>query len=206
MGFTRKTSLVAAAMAAAAALLGGAAAFACTNLATLNLGTPSAKAGTAVSVTGSSFATAKEGAAPIPVAIRWNSVNGPVLATLVPDASGSITGSFTPPETTPGHYIVMATQLDDKGENQFGTPARVPFEILGPTGESVPPPVRQLSSSSSDSSSSIPLVLLAVVGIGALALFAAGLASFQKERSRQGTLAPVPTADPGLKRGGPQGG
>lgn len=195
-----KISLMCAAMAAAAALLGGATAFACTNLATLTPGTRGAKAGTAVTVTGSSFAAPKEGAAPSPVAVRWNRVGGPVLATLVPDASGTITGSFTPLETTPGHYVVIATQVDEKGENQFGTPARMPFEILGPTGESVSPPVRQYSSSSSDSNSSVPLVLLGVLGIGAVGLFAAGLASFQKERSRQGRLASVPTADPGSNR------
>lgn len=200
MGSRSKISLLCAAAAAASAVLGAAAAFACTNLATLDISTPSAKAGTTVAMTGSSFAAPEEGAAPSPVSIHWNKVDGPVLATLMPDATGTITGSFSPLETTPGHYVVIATQVDDEGENQFGTPARVAFEILGPSGESVPPPVTQAattSSSSSDSSSAVPLALVVVLGLVAVGVFAAGLASFQKERSRRVGPALAPTPEPG---------
>ena len=202
MGARGKLSLLGAAAVAAVAILGGAAAFACTNLATLGTSAPTAKAGGAVTVTGSSFAAPAEGAAASPVLIHWNKVGGPVLASLVPDATGAINGSFNVPDSAPGHYVLVATQLDDKGENQFGTPARIAVEVVGPTGESTPAPVTQpaTSSSSSDSSSTVPLALVSVLGVAAVAVFAAGLASFQNERSRRDRPALAPTSGTELEQ------
>lgn len=202
MGPKGRISQLCAVAAVAAVVFSGAAAFACTNLATLGTSSSGDKAGSAVSVTGSSFAAPEQGAAPSPVSIRWNKVDGPVLATLVPDANGAISGSFTPLETTPGHYVVIATQVDDEGKPQFGTPARVPFEVLGPSGESVAPSAPRTavtSSSSSDSSSLVPLALVAVLGVVSLGVFGAGLASFQKTRSGRGRPEVVPAPEPGSR-------
>lgn len=179
---------------AAVVMAAGMAAFACTNLATLGTSAPSGEAGTAVNVSGSSFAAAQDGAAASPVLIRWNKVDGPVLAEITPDATGSISGTFNLPEADPGHYVLVATQVDEEGEPQFGTPARVAMEILGPSGESVAPPAAQAAASSSsggDSSAST----VAVLGLGVLAvgLFAAGCASFLQERRR---LAAGPAPQP----------
>lgn len=206
MGSRGKISLLGAAAAVAVAVLGGAAAFACTNLATLSAGTPSAKPGGPVTVTGSSFAAPAAGAAASPVVFHWSKADGPVLATLVPDASGTVTGTFNVPEAAaPGHYVVVATQVDDEGENQFGTPARMPLEIVGPTGQSAPAPVTQpgTASSSSSDSNSVPLALVAVLGVIAIAVFAAGLASIQNERGRRGrpAVAPTPDGEPNPERG-----
>ena len=204
MGPRGKTSLLVAAAAASLAVLGGAAAFACTNLATLTTSTPSTKAGTAVTLTGSSFAAPTEGAAPSPVLIHWSKVDGPVLASLVPDAGGSVAGSFNVPDAAPGHYVVVATQVDDKGKNQFGTPARTAIEIVGPGGESVPAPVTQpaTSSSSNDSGSSVPLTLLVALAVVAVGVFAAGLAAIQNERGgrRRPALAPTPDVEPSQRQ------
>lgn len=196
MGARGKLSLLGTAALAVVAILGGAAAFACTNLATLGTSAPTAKVGGAVTVTGLSFAAPAEGAAASPVLIRWNKVDGPVLASLVPDATGAVNGSFNVPDATPGHYVLVATQVDDKGENQFGTPARIALEVVGAAGESVPAPVTQpaTSSSSDDSSSSVPLALVTVLGVVAIGVFAAGLASFLNERGRRDRPALAPTS------------
>lgn len=196
-----RITLACAAAAAAAAVLGGAAAFACTNLATLGISSPNAKAGTALTLTGTSFAAPSEGAPPSPVDVHWNAVDGPVVATMTPDASGNVTGSFTPAETTPGHYVIIATQVDEDGKPQFGTPARVPFEILGPSGEAAPPPAAApvettSSSSSGDDDATVPLALVAVVGVVAFGVFAAGIGSLQRDRSRRQGPATAPAAQP----------
>ncbi|MGH9282857.1 MAG: hypothetical protein ACRD0S_07960 [Acidimicrobiales bacterium] len=185
---------------AAAALLGGAAAFACTNLATLGTTMSSGKVGTAITVAGTSFAAPSDGAPASPVEVHWNKVDGPVLTTLTPDANGAVSGSFTLPDASPGHYVVIATQLDDEGKPQFGTPARIAFEILGASGESTAPPAAQpvtATSSSSDDDSSVPLVLVGVLGVVSLGVFAAGLASFRKERA--GRPAPAVAPAPGIE-------
>lgn len=195
MGARGKISLLGAAAALAVAVLGGAAAFACTNLATLSASAPTAKPGGPVTVTGASFAAPADGAAASPVVFHWSKADGPVLATFVPDARGAVTGTFNVPDAAPGHYVVVATQVDDKGENQFGTPARIPLEIVGPTGASSPAPVTQpATSSSSSDSNSVPLALVAVLGVVAIAVFAAGLASMQNERARRDRPALAPTS------------
>jgi hypothetical protein len=187
---SRRITLLAGAAVAAAVVLGGAAAFACTNLATITTSAPNAKAGGAITITGSSFAAPSEGQPPAPVAVHWNKIDGPVLTTLTPDATGAVSGSFTLPEASPGHYVVIATQVDEEGEAQFGTPARVALEILGPSGASsapAPAAATATSSSSSGSDSSVPMALLVILGVVAVGAVAAGLASF-----RNGTSRPTP--------------
>jgi len=85
--------------AAAASVIAGAAAFACTNLATLNLSSTAGKAGDQLTVTGSSFRVdAKDLAASFPVVLRWNGVEGTELARVQPDKAGNISATFAIPD------------------------------------------------------------------------------------------------------------
>ena len=66
--------------AAAASVIAGAAAFACTNLATLNLSSTAGKAGDSVTVTGSSFRVNRTDVAKSDAVImRWNGAEGTEL-------------------------------------------------------------------------------------------------------------------------------
>src|SRR3954447_26881305 len=96
--------------AAAASVIAGAAAFACTNLATLNLSSTAGKAGDTVTVTGTSFAVARDGGPNLPVVLHWNGVDGAVLGQAVPDSAGNISATFTVPDGLPGYYVLVATQ------------------------------------------------------------------------------------------------
>lgn len=187
------------AVAAAAVAFGGMAAFACTNLASLATSETAGNAGSTITVTGSSFAAAEAGAAASPVSIRWNKVDGPVLAELTPDAAGSISGTVSLPDADPGHYVVVATQVDEEGEAQFGTPARAAFEVLGPSGRSVPPAAAGAATASSDSSPAVSTALVLGLGVVALALFAVGFVAFLQERRRQAApeAQPVPQVPQG---------
>ncbi|MDP1803984.1 MAG: hypothetical protein Q8K72_02350, partial [Acidimicrobiales bacterium] len=70
----------------------GASAFACANLATLNLSTGSGRPGTTITFTGAGFAAprASTGLTPTPVLVHWESEEGPVIAEVVPDRYGSL--------------------------------------------------------------------------------------------------------------------
>ncbi len=68
-----------------------------------------------------------------PVELRWNALNGPVLATIEPSAfteglhgnwrfaDGKIT---IPADAKPGNYVLIANQEAVKGTNTWGIPAR----------------------------------------------------------------------------------
>jgi hypothetical protein len=165
------------------------AAFACTNLATLNLSTASGGVGDTVTVTGSSFRTATGDNPVMPVVLNWNGADGPVLAETTPDAAGNVSATFSVPEGQAGYYVIVASQTDAEGEAAYGTPARASFQILGPNGESVvAQPGTQAAVPAEASSSGI---IALTVGLGALglALFGAGFTAFV--RQARGSDAPV---------------
>src|SRR5436853_6664930 len=139
----RKKVAVVFGSAAAATVIAGAAAFACTNLATLNLSSAAGKAGDTVTVTGSSFnVNAKDVAASFPVVLHWNGVDGATLAQGQPDKAGNISATFTVPDGQPGYYVLVATQRNPAtNADVYGTPARASYQILGPNGQSVVTPV-----------------------------------------------------------------
>lgn len=186
-------AIVAGAMAVTAA-----AAFACTNLSTLNLSTPAGNPGDVVTVTGSSFRVARATDAvqtTSPVVVHWNGADGPVLAETTPDKAGNISATFTVPDGSPGYYVIVATQRNAQGRDEYGTPARASFQILGPGGQSV---VQQPGSQAPASLTSEPSstgIIAMTVGVGALglALFAAGLTAFVRQTRRREvpTTAPV---------------
>lgn len=194
--------------AAVAILLGafGAAAFACTNLATVILSAGRGHPGNVITLTGASFIYPRPstGLSPTPVVVHWQNENGPVLAEATPDRFGSISASFTVPEAGPGIYAIVATQLTSRVpagaapdappvvSPEAGTPARSSFEILA-AGVSATaartPVVEQLSESSGDLDSTVWIVLTAAFGAVALSLFGGGLVAFIHQ-SRQSKLSP----------------
>src|ERR671921_759573 len=109
----RRRVAVAFGAAAAATIVAGAAAFACTNLATLNLSSAAGKPGDSVTVTGSSFRVDSANvSASDPVVLRWNGTEGTELARVTPDKAGNISATFAIPEGQPGYYVIVATQKD----------------------------------------------------------------------------------------------
>jgi hypothetical protein len=186
MNLRKKVSVVFGAT-ATAAVIAGAAAFACTNLATLNLSSSAGKAGDTVTVTGSSFnVNAKDVAASFPVVLKWNGVEGATLAQVQPDKAGNISATFTVPDGQPGYYVIVATQRDAKGADVYGTPARASYQILGPNGQSVVAPAASTAGAVGSESSSSGIIAL-TVGLGALglALFGAGFVAFVRQARRR---------------------
>jgi len=176
------------AAAAAASVLAGAAAFACTNLATLNLSSATGKVGDQVTVTGSSFrVNAKDVAASDPVILHWNGTEGAQLASVTPDKAGNMSATFAIPEGQPGYYVIVATQKDAKGVDAYGTPARASFQILGANGQSVVPAAVSSAGSTVASSPSSSGIIALTVGLGALglALFGAGFVAFVRQARRR---------------------
>ena len=184
----RRKVTTAFAAAAAASVIAGAAAFACTNLATLNLSSTAGKAGDSLTVTGSSFRVARAGqAAPGDVVLHWNGVEGNELARVVPDKAGNISASFSVPEGQPGYYVIVATQRNAAGVDAYGTPARASFQILGANGQSVVTPAVSSAGSTVASSPSSTGIIALTVGLGALglALFGAGFVAFVRQARRR---------------------
>jgi hypothetical protein len=173
--------------AAAASVIAGAAAFACTNLATLNLSSTAGKAGDTVTVTGSSFRTSTATTPAADVVLRWNGVEGAELARVQTDRAGNISASFAIPEGQPGYYVIVATQQDARGVDAYGTPARASFQILGANGQSVVTPAVSSAGSSIASSPSSTGIIALTVGLGALglALFGAGFVAFVRQARRR---------------------
>jgi hypothetical protein len=190
----RKKIALAGVVGAAVSVVVGATAFACTNLATLNLSSTAGKAGDTVTVTGSSFAVGRGDAPTIPVQLRWNGVNGTVLAETIPDRAGNISATFAVPEGAPGYYVLVATQKDARGIDTYGTPARASYQILGPNGQSVvtPPASAAAATVPSEPSSSGIIALTVGLGVLGLALFGAGFVAFVRQARAVKTAATAP--------------
>ena len=192
MNLRRKVSVVFGS-AAAATVIAGAAAFACTNLATLNLSNSAGKAGDQITVTGSSFrVNAKDVAASDAVVLHWNGVDGAVLAETKPDKAGNISATFAVPDGQPGYYVIVATQRDAKGVDAYGTPARASYQILGPNGQSVVQPVGSPAGTVANDAGSSGIIALTVgLGVLGLALFGAGFIAFVRQARRAPAAATV---------------
>lgn len=183
-------------VALAAIAVTASAAFACTNLATLNLSSPSGNVGDTVTLTGSSFRVPAGNAAPLPVILTWNGAAGPVLAQAIPDGAGNISATFTVPAGEPGYYVVMASHKDAEGKDTFGTPARAAFQILGPNSEAAVQPASNKAPPAISEPSSSGLIALTIgLGVLGLALFGAGFTAFVRQARRREvpSTAKVPT-------------
>jgi len=140
---------------AALALLVGAvwisSAFACTNLATISLSSGFGHPGDRITLIGTSFPVprATSTTPPTPVVVRWKSIDGPIIANAVPDRTGTISTTFTVPQSDPGNVVIVAVQrrpVIDPAQpdappatyiDEAGTPARATFRILA-NGEFAP--------------------------------------------------------------------
>ena len=193
MSLKRKGALLFAAVAAASVFV-GATAFACTNLATLNLSSTAGKAGDVVTVTGSSFSAPRGDAPALPVQLKWNGVDGAVLAEAVPDRAGNISATFTVPEAQPGYYVLVGVQKDARGVDTYGTPARISYQILGANGQSVvaPPSAAAAATLPSEPSSTGIIALTVALGVLGLGLFGAGFVAFVRQTRAAGAGATAP--------------
>lgn len=186
----RRTLALSGAVLGATLVVTGAVAFACTNLATLNLSNATGKPGDTITVTGSSFRLP----AGVPaVQVHWNGVDGPVLAEAVPDRVGNIAATFTVPQAAPDNYVIVATLRDAKGNDSSGTPARAQFQIVGGAGKSAPAAVsaQQPVSVGSSGSSAAPVALLVILGVAGLGLFGAGFVAFARQARRRDVAVPA---------------
>ncbi|GAC1578749.1 MAG: hypothetical protein NVS3B24_11540 [Candidatus Dormibacteria bacterium] len=168
---------------------------ACTSLATLNTSQTQGAAGSDLTVTGSSFATITNGASA--VSVHWNGVDGPVLAEVAPDASGSITASFKiPSDAQPGYYVLTATQNDKLGRTAFGTPGRLAFQVTGATGATSGSQAGGQPAASAPVGNGLGIgagmiALLGGLGVLGLLLFGVGAASFVSSYRRAPAASPV---------------
>ena len=166
---------------AAVGIMMGAAAWACVSGPVVNLSTISAKPGQEVGITGTGFQTTN------PAVIRWNALDGPVLANVAaPITGGNLSSSFTVPAgTQPGSYVVIVTQTKPDGSLSL-SPIRA---VMSVTGEAGTAPVvgapaaaadttpRADGLARSDESVSTGTLALVALGVGGVGMFLAGMAA-----------------------------
>ena len=195
---TRRMSMVLF-VAGAFFLLSAMAAFACTNLASLNLSESSGAPGTTIDVTGSAFST---GDSVQPVQIHWGGADGEVLTEVSPDSTGAFETSVTIPEDAEaGFNVLVATQMQEGDDGElspaYGTPARASFTIgavndpaeIANTGG-------QAAATTPDTGSSTGLIALtAVLALAGIGLFGAGLGLFVRETRRRSVEQPAAVRD-----------
>ena len=83
------------------------------------------------------------GWAPVPVSIRWNSLDGQVLATFPTTPGGNASfgpGTVKVPDVPPGVYDLVGTQEPPESQTALrGVPARARVVVTGPGGTQPPP-------------------------------------------------------------------
>ena len=160
------------------------AAWACVSGPVVNLSTVTAKPGEQVTLTGTGFRQAD------PVQIRWNALDGPIVAELAkPESSQTITASFAVPAgTAPGSYVVIVSQTRD-GKPSL-SPIRAVLNVVGPSGQA---PVLGADTTSdagdrlpalvqSDNEVSNGTLVLVALGVAGIGMFAAGVAALASSR------------------------
>lgn len=182
--------------AAALFLISAMAAFACTNLASLNLSETQGTPGTTIDMTGAAFSPVGDGVQP--VQIHWGGADGEVLAEAEPDSSGAFQTSVTIPDNAePGFHVLVATQMQEGEDGElsaaYGTPARASFTI-GAVND--PAQIADAGGSSAavtpDAGASTGLIALtAVLALAGIGLFGAGLGLFVRESRRRGAEEPA---------------
>lgn len=181
-----------------------ASAFACTNLATMTLSSSAGRPGDTIVLTGTSFPVprANSAAQPTPVVIRWKASDGPIIGTVMPDRTGTISLTFTVPPSDPGNVVIVGVQkrpvlnpdLPDAQPTAFvdepGTPARATFRVLA-AGESPPHSMvtADFVTAPGDSGTTAMIVLMVLFGAVAMSLFAGGVIAFLHQ-VRSHRLAP----------------
>jgi hypothetical protein len=168
-------------------LVASAAAWACVSGPAVNLSTVNAKPGQEVQLTGTNFSR------PDPVTVRWNSLDGPIVATLDRPVQNSISGAFTvPADAKAGNYVLIVTQSNAEGKlTQMPvralltvTPENGATPVLGSSVAQAEAerPVGLVSSDESISGATLALIGLGVAGVG---MFIAGMAALFAGRRGQ---------------------
>ena len=184
--------VVAPAFAFLALLVAAAAAFACSNLATISPSADSGHAGDSITLVGTSFPVPRSaGTPPTSVVIHWGAIDGPVVATVVPDRTGTISATFTVPPSQPGNVVILAVQrrtvpdpnAPDAPPKLFvdepGTPARATFRVLAPGEIAVrSTPDTDFVGAGTDDGATATVVLMVLFGAVSLSLFAGGVIAF----------------------------
>jgi hypothetical protein len=133
------------------------------------------------------------------VKIRWNGINGEVMAEMMPDKAGTLSAAFTVPDTKAGYYVIVATQRDDVYNIDYaGTPARATFEVLGANGESVVGNDTLASADLAGEPETSSALIGLTIGLGALslALFAGGsIAVLRQAAARKRQVAATVRSD-----------
>ena len=177
--------------AAGAVLVAGATAWACVSGPAVTLSTVNAKPGQEVVANMTNVSKAD------PITVRWNALDGPVLATFDKAASGNnATGSFTiPADVKAGNYVVVFSQTSADGKlSQL--PIRALLTVT-PDGGATPVvgaplsaqdtsrPVGLVTTDNDISGATLALIGLGVAGVG---MFVAGMAALFA--GRRGARAP----------------
>lgn len=177
---------------ATALVVAGSAAFACVSGPVVNLSTVSAKSGEEVTITGTGFRQAH------PVEVRWNALDGPIIAEMARPESQQINATFTvPPGTVPGSYVVIVSQTQD-GKRTL-SPIRAVLNVVGPSGQA---PVLGADTTSdaaeripalvqSDNDVSTGTLALVALGVAGVGMFAAGIAALATSRRGGVTAEPA---------------
>ena len=176
--------------AAGAVLVAGATAWACVSGPAVNLSTVNAKPGQEVTVNGTNFSR------PEAVTVRWNALDGPVLATIEKGTGNTVNGTFTVPEDAKaGNYVVIFSQSNAEGK-LTQLPVRALLTVT-PDGGATPVvgapvsaqdtarPVGLVTTDNDISGATLALIGLGVAGVG---MFVAGMAALFA--GRRGGRAP----------------
>lgn len=162
-----------------AVLLAGAAAWACVSGPAVNLSTVNAKPGDVVTVNGTGFTKAD------PVTVRWNALDGPVIATFDKPNSGAVNGTITvPADAKAGNYVLIITQSSADGKlSQMPiralltvTPANGAAPVVG-GNIAVQQTARSTGLVSTDNSISGTTLILVGLGVAGVGMFVAGMAA-----------------------------
>ncbi|MFN2388164.1 MAG: hypothetical protein ABR575_00955 [Actinomycetota bacterium] len=124
--------MIVATLVAGGLMVGAVGAYACTNLATIDIKVKKAYPGQTVEVTGKDFS----GTLATPVEVHWNALDGALRWAGEADLSGNVAFSFKVPKNAkPGkYYTVVATQYSKtSGKPTYGTPARASIKVVAPT-------------------------------------------------------------------------
>jgi hypothetical protein len=169
-------------------------AWACVSGPVVNLSTVHAKAGEEVTLTGTGFRQ------PHDVLVRFNALDGPVLASPGKPTGGNITATFTvPPGTAPGNYVIIVSQTNDGALSL--SPVRAVLSVVGPSGQTPVVGAAPAANTSdrteglvrSDNSVSAGTLALVALGVAGMGMFTAGIAALMASR-RGATARPVPVS------------
>ena len=177
---------------AAAVVIAGSSAWACVSGPVVNLSTVSAKAGEEVTLTGTGFRQAH------PVQVRWNALNGPIVAEMARPDNQAVNATFTVPQgTAPGSYVLIVSQVQD-GKTTL-SPIRAVLNVVGAGGQT---PVLGADTTSdaadripslvqSDNNVSAGTLALVALGVAGIGMFAAGVAALATSRRGGVTAEPA---------------